>query len=107
MEAFVKVYLYRKDLFDDPKVQEAFKAKYGRDLAPAKTHEQYREIAEFFTEWGKDNGLELWGTTVQAHSGHPSSWYEFFESWRRPSASTTGASTPTRTTPRRSPMAAR
>ena len=25
--------------------------------------------------------MELWGTTVQAHSGHPSSWYEFFESW--------------------------
>src|SRR5262245_19251371 len=32
MEAFVKVYLYRKDLFDDPAVKEAFKAKYNRDL---------------------------------------------------------------------------
>ena len=52
----------------------------GRDLAPAKTHEEYREIAEFFTQWGKDNSLELWGTTVQAHTGHPASWYEFFES---------------------------
>ena len=71
MEAFVKVYLYRKDLFEDPKVKEAFKAKYGRDLAPAKTHAEYRDIAEFFTEWGKDNDLELWGTTVQAHTGHP------------------------------------
>ena len=80
MEAFVKVYLYRKDLFDDPKAQEAFKAKYGRDLAPAKTHQEYRDIAEFFTQWGKDNGQELWGTTVQAHTGHPASWYEFFES---------------------------
>ncbi len=56
MEAFVKVYLYRKDLFGDPKIQEAFKAKYGYDLAPATTHEQYRDIAEFFTQWGKDNG---------------------------------------------------
>ena len=27
MEAFVKVYLYRKDLFDDPKIQAAFKTK--------------------------------------------------------------------------------
>jgi len=27
---------------------------------------------------GKDK--ELWGTTVQAHTGHPASWYEFFES---------------------------
>src|SRR4029450_14157838 len=41
MEAFVKVYLYRKDLFDDPKNKEAFKAKYGYDLAPAKDHKQY------------------------------------------------------------------
>ncbi len=61
--------------------KEAFKAKYGYDLAPAKTHKQYRDIAEFFTQWGKDNGQELWGTTVQAHTGHPASWYEFFESW--------------------------
>ncbi len=80
MEAFVKVYLYRKDLFDDPKNQEAFKAKYGYDLAPAKDHKQYRDIAEFFTQWGKDNDQELWGSTVQAHTGHPASWYEFFES---------------------------
>lgn len=80
MEAFVKVYLYRKDLFDDPEVKAAFKAKYNRDLAPAKNHQEYREIAEFFTQWGKEKGIELWGTTVQAHTGHPASWYEFFES---------------------------
>ena len=61
-------------------MQAAFKAKYNRDLAPAKTHAEYREIAEFFTQWGKDKGQELWGTTVQAHTGHPASWYEFFES---------------------------
>ncbi len=80
MEAFVKVYLYRKDLFDDPEAKEAFKAKYNRELAPAKNHQEYRDIAEFFTQWGKDKGQELWGTTVQAHTGHPASWYEFFES---------------------------
>jgi multiple sugar transport system substrate-binding protein len=81
MEAFVKIYLYRKDLFEDPAAKEAFQAKYGYELAPATTHQQYRDIAEFFTQWGKDHDLELWGTTLQAHSGHPSSWYEFFESW--------------------------
>ena len=80
MEAFLKVYLYRKDLFDDAKNKEAFKAKYGYDLAPATTHAQYRDIAEFFAQVGKDTDQELWGTTVQAHTGHPSSWYEFFES---------------------------
>lgn len=24
--------------------------------------------------------MDLWGTTAQAHTGHPASWYEFFES---------------------------
>ncbi len=80
MEAFLKVYLYRKDLFSDPAIQEAFKAQYGYDLAPATTHQQYQDIADFFTQWGEDNGLELWGTTVQGNTGHSSSFYEFFES---------------------------
>ncbi|GIK71468.1 MAG: hypothetical protein BroJett021_04560 [Chloroflexota bacterium] len=80
MEAFLKVYLYRKDLFSDPAIQEAFKAQYGYDLAPATTHAQYRDIAEFFTQYGRDNGLDLWGTTVQGNTGHASSFYEFFES---------------------------
>jgi multiple sugar transport system substrate-binding protein len=56
MEAFLKVYLYRKDLFSDPAIQEAFKAQYGYDLAPATTHQQYQDIADFFTQYGEDNG---------------------------------------------------
>ena len=80
MEAFIKVYLYRTDLFNDPEVQAAFKEQHGRDLAPATTHEEYTQIAEFFTKWGQDNDMELWGTTAQAHTGHAASWYEFFES---------------------------
>ena len=80
MEAFIKVYLYRTDLFSDPEVQAAFKEKTGRDLKPATTHAEYTEIAEFFTQWGKDHGGDLWGTTAQAHTGHAASWYEFFES---------------------------
>lgn len=78
MEAFLKIYVFRKDLFDDKAVQEAFKKKSGKDLKPATTHAEYQEIADFFTEWGKDK--ELWGTTVQAANGHSSSFYEFFES---------------------------
>ncbi len=71
MEAFIKVYLYRKDLFEDPEVQAAFKAKYGHDLAPAKTHAEYQRHRRVLHPWGKENELELWGTTVQAHTGHP------------------------------------
>lgn len=80
MEAFVKVYLYRTDLFEDPAIQAEFKEKTGKDLAPATNWPDYVEIAEFFTEYGKANNLELWGSTVQAAGGHPASFYEFFES---------------------------
>ena len=80
MEAFLKVYLYRTDLFGDADIQAAFKAKAGRDLVPAKTHAEYAEIAQFFTDYGKENDMDLWGTTAQAHTGHVASWYEYYES---------------------------
>lgn len=80
MEAFTKMYLYRKDLFGDAAIQEAFKAKYGYDLAPATNHTQYRDIAEFFTAYGQQNDMQLWGTTVQGSTGHPASTYEYLES---------------------------
>jgi len=41
-------FAYRKDWFEDPKEKEAFKAKYGRELAPPETWEEFRDIAEFF-----------------------------------------------------------
>ncbi len=39
---------YRKDWFEDPAEMEAFKAKYGYDLAPPETWQQLTDIAEFF-----------------------------------------------------------
>lgn len=79
IEAFPKTYLYRKDLFEDPAIQAAFVDEYNYPLAPAVTVEQYQDNAHFFTRYGQENGLELWGTTVQAAVGHPASFYEFFE----------------------------
>ncbi|MEN3187363.1 MAG: extracellular solute-binding protein [Atribacterota bacterium] len=52
---------YRKDLFEDPKEKEAFKAKYGYDLDIPKTWEQLRDIAEFFTRPEQNlYGLAYW-----------------------------------------------
>ena len=50
---------YRKDLFEDPKEKEAFKAKYGRDLAVPQTYQEAKDVAEFFTR--PDQGLYGWG----------------------------------------------
>ena len=43
-------FAYRKDLFDDAKNKAAFKAKYGKELAPPDTWEDFQHVAEFFTQ---------------------------------------------------------
>ena len=54
-------YVYRKDLFEDPKEMAAFQAKYGYALAPPKTYDQLRDIAEFFTRPDQDlYGIATW-----------------------------------------------
>ena len=45
----VFMFYYRKDKLEDPAEQEAFSAKYGKDLAVPATYEDYREVVEFFT----------------------------------------------------------
>jgi len=77
-EAFLKLYVYRKDLFEDPEIKAEFKEEYGWDLRPPKTPEEHEQIAKFFTEYGKKHKMKLWGTTVQAAS-HPASFYELVE----------------------------
>ena len=76
-EAFLKTYVYRKDLFEDAEIQAAFKEQYGWELAPPADWEQYIQIAKFFTEWGKDK--EVYGHTAQAKT-HPCIAYEVSES---------------------------
>ncbi|MCB0184484.1 MAG: extracellular solute-binding protein [Caldilineaceae bacterium] len=79
IEAFIKPYLYRTDLFADPALQTAFAAEYHYPLAPAITFQQYRDIAAFFTDYGERHNLALWGTTVQGTTTDVPAFYEFFE----------------------------
>ncbi|WP_299619783.1 ABC transporter substrate-binding protein [Pelagibius sp.] len=64
---------YRLDLFNDPKEQAAFKAKYGYDLAAPTTWDQYYDIAEFFTR-PED---KLWGTAEAFRRGGQQFWFFF------------------------------
>ena len=91
MEAFVKIYLYRKDLFGNADIQKAFKDKYGRDLALAKTTKNTKKLPT-----SSPNGARTrkFGAppckappVTQRHSTNLS------KPLRRPLASTTGAST--------------
>lgn len=63
---------YRKDLFEDPKEKEAFKAKYGYDLGPPNDWKQYRDIAEFFTRPSQN----FYGTLIQGKK-HMALWQEY------------------------------
>jgi len=53
-----QVMYYRRDLFNDPAHQAAFKQKYGYALAAPRTWDQFRDAAEYF------NGRDLNGDGV-------------------------------------------
>lgn len=60
--------LYRMDLFDDPKEKDAFKAKYGSELVPPTTWDQFNQVAEFFSRPDKN----LWGHAVMGKRSNQS-----------------------------------
>ncbi len=81
MDGDYQIWVYRKDLFEDPKEQRDFKAKYGWDLQWPETWEQLDQISEFFTR--PDQGLlgctdlrnQYWGFT---------NWYQRYTSFANP-----------------------
>lgn len=46
----VMLLYYRKDIFEDPEMQAAFKEQHGYDLAPPKDWKQFAEIGQFITD---------------------------------------------------------
>jgi ABC-type glycerol-3-phosphate transport system substrate-binding protein len=63
--ANAEIVFYRKDLWDDPTEKANFKAKYGYDLVPPATWQQWRDMAKFFTrDTNGDGKTDFWGTDV-------------------------------------------
>ncbi len=61
-------WVYRKDWFEKPELQAAFKEKYGRDLAPPKTWDELKDIAEFFQ--GREvDGKKVYGAAIFTERG--------------------------------------
>jgi multiple sugar transport system substrate-binding protein len=59
---------YRKDWFARPEIQAEFKKKYGRDLAPPKTFDELKQIAEFFQ--GREiDGKKVYGAYIFTERG--------------------------------------
>jgi len=75
-----QVYWTRSDLLGHPTEKAEFKKKYGYELAPAKTWEQVRDIAEFFTRKkgqllaGKPLETDFYGIVLEGVKGGTTGW---------------------------------
>ena len=59
---------YRKDWFAKPEIQKEFKAKYGRDLAPPKTWDEFLQVAKFF-QGRQVDGKKVYGSYIYTERG--------------------------------------
>jgi multiple sugar transport system substrate-binding protein len=73
-------FIYRRDLFEDPAEQAAFRARYGYDLGIPRTWSQFEDIAHFFTRPEQD----LFGTVFAAFPDGHNTVYDFcIQLWSR------------------------
>ncbi len=68
---------YRKDVFDDPDNQAAFKEKHGYDLGPPNTWAEFSDIGQFITD---TFGPEMYGAGMLRQPGNAQ--YMFQERFR-------------------------
>lgn len=75
--ANAEILFYRKDLFEDPAEQAAFKEEYGYDLRPPTTWQEFIDVAVFFTrDTDGDGQIDLYGTDVKgAPAGADVEWF--------------------------------
>lgn len=78
-------FFYRKDLFNDPSLQEKFKAQYGRDLTVPKTWEEAKEVAKFFTKKFNPDSPTEYGIALMFPRTHTLfyMYLNFFAPYRR------------------------
>ena len=88
--------VYRSDLFDDPARRGAFRAQFGRELAPPATWQEFEDTARFFT----DPGAQLYGTVFAAFPDGHNTLYDFaLQVWSRGGELLDGQGRPQLTTP--------
>jgi multiple sugar transport system substrate-binding protein len=77
----VHIMIYRKDLFENADEQAAFKAKYGKDLKPPETWEDWLEVGAFFTRKkgeklaGQVLDRDFYGSAEFAKRGFSFAWF--------------------------------
>jgi multiple sugar transport system substrate-binding protein len=72
--------IYRKDLFNDPARQAAFRQHYGADLVPPTTWEDFQRVARFFTRPAQN----LYGAVFAAYPDGHNAVFDFcLQLWSR------------------------
>ncbi len=88
--------VYRRDLFEDPAEQRAFRERFGYDLAPPRTWRQFEDAARFFTR--PEQGL--YGTVFAAFPDGHNTVYDFcLQLWSRGGELADAGGRPTLDTP--------
>jgi len=70
---------YRKDVFDDPKLKDAYQKKFGKALEVPKTWDDYSQVAQFITDNMAPN---VYGGAHFRKAGSPGNQYSFLQQFR-------------------------
>jgi multiple sugar transport system substrate-binding protein len=81
MDGDYQIWVYRKDLFEDPKEQRNFKNQYGWDLQWPETWEQLDQLSTFFHR--PDQGL-LGSTDIRNQYWGFTNWFQRYTSMGNP-----------------------
>lgn len=74
------MFIYRRDLFEDPREQAAFQERYGTPLRVPQTWSEYLRVAQFFTRPEQ----ELYGTVSAGFNDAHNNVYDFMiQTWSR------------------------
>ncbi len=70
---------YRKDIFEDPKLNAAYEAKFNKKLEVPKTWEDYAQVAQFITDQMAPN---VYGAGHFRKAGSPGNQFDFMQQFR-------------------------
>jgi multiple sugar transport system substrate-binding protein len=70
---------YRKDIFEDPKLQAPYKAKFNKDFGPPATWDEYAQVAQFITDQLAPN---VYGAAHFRKAGSPGNQFSFLQEYR-------------------------
>src|SRR5215207_11485381 len=70
---------YRRDIFEDSKMKEAYQAKFNKALEVPKTWEDYAQVAQFITD---QMAPTVYGAGHFRKAGSPGNQYDFLQQFR-------------------------